>query len=113
MVYDTDHSGRKTPHAITDNLFGGKSVDMVWAWCFEHNDPDGKLIKKYIPKSKCYVKPNTQEIPDDEFKATNLRKWHTAVWNQKSANYKKFGFFKSNYEIKELLSRASFETFLE
>ena len=113
MVYDTEHTGRKTPHAIADNIYGGKSVDMVWAWCFKHDDPDGMLIKKYIPKSKCYTNAGTQDLPDDKFKATDIRKWHTLVWNQKSSNHKKLGVFKTNYEIREILDRASLTNFLE
>ena len=107
MIYGTKHTGRKTPHAMADNVYGGKSVDKVWAFCFKQGDPDAELIKKYIPKSNCYTKPGTQNLPDDKFKSTDIRKWHTSVWNQKSANYAKFGMFKTNYEIREFFERAS------
>lgn len=112
MVFDTEHNGRKTPHAVVDNIYGGKSVDMVWAWCFENDDPEAKLIKKHIPKSKCYTNPGTQDLPDDKFKTTDIRKWHTAVWNQKSANHKQWGVFKTNYEINDILKQATLVNFM-
>lgn len=98
----TEHSGRKTPHAVTDNLYGGKSIDTVWAWCFENDNPDGRLVRKHISKSNCYVAENNQDLEDYKFKDSDIRKWHTAVWNQKSMNLEKHGFFKTNYEIKRM-----------
>ena len=87
---ETTIRDRKTPHAITSNLYGGKSTDMVWAWCFKDNDSDQKLIKKYIPISNVYVNENTQDTPDDQFRKADLRKFHVDVWNEKAKNYSFF-----------------------
>ena len=108
----TIHTGRKTPHAVADNIYGGKSVDVIWAECFDNDDENAKTIHKYISKSNCYVKAKCQETPDDKFRETDVRKVHTAVWNQKSANQKKYGVFKTNYEIKEQVERASLDNVL-
>lgn len=103
---------RKTPHAVTTNLYGGKSTDMVWAWCFKSNDSEGQLIKRHIPMTNVYVNENTQDIPDDKFRKADLRKFHVDVWNQKAKNFEKHGKFMTNYELREYFSRADLNNFL-
>ena len=103
---------RKTPHAVTANLYGGKSTDMVWAWCFKDGDAEGTLIKKHIPMTNVYVNPNTQDIPDDKFRKVDLRKYHVDVWNQKAKNFEKYNKFMTNYELKEYFSRADLNKFM-
>lgn len=108
----TEHTGRKTPHAKTSNLFGGISIDTKWIWDFENDDPNGRLIKKHIAKSNAYVKAGKQDLSDDKFKEEDIRNYHTRVWNQKSANLKKFGYFKTNYEIEEMRESATLVNFI-
>ena len=110
---ETKIRDRKTPHAIACNLYGGKSTDMVWAWCFKDGNPEEKLIKKYIPISNVYVNENTQHIPDDKFRKADLRKFHVDVWNQKAKNFDKHNKFMTNYELSDYFSRASLTDFLE
>ena len=98
----TEHNGRKTPHAKTANLFGGVSVDTKWVWDFEDDNINSRCIKKHIAKSNVYVEPNRQDLPDDKFKEEDMRNYSTRVWNQKASNLKKFGYFKTNYEIQRM-----------
>jgi len=109
---NTEIRDRKTPHAITSNIYGGKSTDTTWAWCFANGDPDAKIIRKHIPKAHVYVAPNTQDIPDDQFRKVDLRAWHVDVWNQKVKNRDSFGKFMTNYEIREFLSKSNLSAFL-
>lgn len=109
----TKIKNRKTPHAISANLFGGKSTDTIWAWAFETGDVNDRLIKKYIPKSNVYVAPYTQDLPDNQFKKVNLRNWHVDVWNEKCKNLDVYGKFMVNYQIRELLERSDLRHFLE
>lgn len=104
---------RKTPHAVTANLYGGKSTDMVWAWCFENDDPDGRIIKKYVPMTNAYVNENTQELPDDKFRKADIRKFHVDVWNQKAYNHRTHGKFMTNFELSEYQNRSDLGKFLE
>jgi len=112
MSIHTIHNGRKTPHAVVNNIYGGKSVEKIWAECFDDGDENAKTIHKHITKSNCYVKAKHQNTPDDEFRDSDIRKMHTAVWNQKSANFKKYGMFKTNYEIKQYMNTPSLDKFL-
>ena len=95
---------RKTPHAVTANIYGGLSTDTVWADCFKDNDEDGPCVKKHIPKSQVYVAANTQGLEDYKFTSKDLRPTHTTVWNQKAKNYKKYGKFRSEEHTSELQS---------
>ena len=104
---------RKTPHAVTANIYGGLSTDTVWADCFKDNDEDGPCVKKHIPKSQVYVAANTQGLEDYKFTSKDLRPTHTTVWNQKAKNYKKYGKFMTNYQLAEYNDRASLANFVE
>ena len=91
---------RKTPHAKVNTIFGTIGTDLVNAWCFEHNNIEDKLVKRWISKAQCYVKANNQDLPDYLFTSNDIRKYHIDVWNQKALNYKKYGKFLTNYELK-------------
>lgn len=92
---------RKTPHATVNTIYGTIGTDMVNAWCFENGDINDKLVKKWIPKSQCYVKAGLQDLPDYAFTSSDVRKCHVDVWNEKSKNHKRYGKFLTNYEIKK------------
>lgn len=109
----TEIRDRKTPHAVTANLYGGQSTDMVWAWCFENGEVNDRLVKKYIPMSRVYVAPNTQDVPDDKFRKIDLRKVHVDVWNEKVKNFDRHGKFMVNYELREHSDRSNLNNFLE
>lgn len=95
----TEITYRKTPHAIVNTVFGTAGVDMVYAWCFENNNIEDKLVKKLIPKSQCYVNANLQDQPDYMFKDSDMRKYHVDVWNEKAKNYDRYNKFLTNYEL--------------
>lgn len=90
---------RKTPHATVNTIFGTIGTDMVNAWCFENGHINDRIIKKWIPKSHCYVNAGLQNLPDYAFKSSDLRKYHVDVWNQKAKNYREHGKFATNYEL--------------
>ena len=96
-------TSRKTPHAAKTDLFGDKFVMQVWAWCFENGNLSDRLIRKRIPICRCYVKSGRQHIPDNELTLDDVRPYHVDVWNAKSKNLKKHGFFKVDYELDEFL----------
>jgi len=103
---------RKTPHSVTSNLWGGLSTDLIWAWCFEHDDVNDPLVKKYIPKSQVYVKSYKQDIEDNCFREKDLRRYHVDVWNEKTKNLERCGKFLVNYEIEDLFDRNTLECFM-
>lgn len=91
---------RKTPHSVIETLFG-IGVDMVEAWCFVDGDSDNPLVKRWIPKAQCYVSPNTQDKPDYDFTDGDMRKYSVDVWNAKCLNRRRFGAWKTNFELQE------------
>lgn len=96
----TEITYRKTPHATVNTVFGTVGTDMVYAWCFENNNIEDKLVKKLTPKSQCYVKANLQDLPDYMFKDGDIRKYHVDVWNEKAKNYDRYNKFLTNYELR-------------
>ena len=90
---------KKTPKAITPNLFGGFSVDKVWVWDFKDDNKNGPLVKKHLPVIHCYVKDNLQEMPEDNLAHKHIRKISINVYNQCAANLKKHGKFATNYKL--------------
>jgi len=90
---------RKTPHATVNTVFGTISTDLVNAWVFENGDIHDKLVKKWIPKSQCYVEANLQDLPDYLFRDYDIRKYHVDVWNEKAKNYRRYGKFLTNYQL--------------
>lgn len=93
----TTVTSRKVPHSIVSTLYG-VGTDMVFAWCFE-TDENSKLVKRWIPKSWCYVRDNTQDIPDYAFRSEDMRKFHVDVWNAKCYNWERTGKWMTNYEL--------------
>jgi hypothetical protein len=100
---------RKTPHATVNTIYGTTGTDMVNAWCFENGNIDDKLVKKWIPKSQCYVKENLQDLPDYAFTSSDIRKFHVDVWNEKAKNYKRYGKFRTNYQLRLIQEQSTLE----
>jgi hypothetical protein len=96
---------RKTPHAVVNTVFGTSGTDMVEAWCFEFGKPDDRTLKRWIPKSNCYVEKGLQDLPDYAFKDGDIRKYHVDVWNAKSTNLRRVGKFLTNWEYDEYLKK--------
>jgi hypothetical protein len=82
---------------------------MVYAWCFESGDVEDKIIKKWIPKSQCYVKSGLQDLPDYAFTCSDIRKFHVDVWNEKAKNYKRYGKFRTNYQLRLIQEQSTLE----
>lgn len=95
-------TNRKTPHAVINTVYGS-GIDLVYAWCFENDNPEDKLIQKWIPKTHCYVRENLQDLPDYMFRSEDVRKFHVDVWNEKCKNHKNNGKFLTNYEYNQYL----------
>ena len=110
---NTEIKHRKTPHSVTSNIFGGKSTDTIWAWAFENGKIDDRPVKKHIPKAQAYVASDNQDLPDNQFKQTDMRPYHVDVWNEKAKNFARYGKFMVNYELREWMERGSLSNFLE
>jgi len=104
---------RKTPHATVNTIYGTIGTDMVNAWCFENGNIDDKLVKKWIPKSQCYVKEGLQDLPDYAFTSSDVRKFHVDVWNEKSKNYRRHGKFLTNHQLKTDQEKSTLENLFE
>ena len=110
----TKIKNRKTPHAVTNTLYGTVGVEYHLAWCFMiEEDQDGPLVKKYIPWTNSYCKPKTQDIPDHCFSVREMRKYHVDVWNQKCKNYEKHGIFVTNFEYNQTFGGNNLMPFFE
>jgi len=92
---------KKTPHAVCNTLSGTTGVDLVHAWCFENDDINDRLVKKWISKAQCYVNSGLQDLPDYLFREADIRKFHIDVWNEKSKNYRRYKKFLTNFELQE------------
>ena len=103
---NTELTYKKTPHAVCNTIYGTTGVDLVHAWCFENDNIHDRLVKKWIPKSQCYVRAGLQDLPDYLFKDGDLRKFHVDVWNEKSKNHKKCGKFLTNFELIEFVKEC-------
>jgi hypothetical protein len=114
-------TSRKTPHAVKKDLFGERFVATIDARCFNRGNVNDQVVIKRIPIAQCYVNEGCQDIPDNELTVNDVRPYHVDVWNAKAKNLKKFGIFKTNWEINEYLNYSAerkrvaktFETFLK
>jgi hypothetical protein len=98
---NTEITYKKTPHAVCNTIYGTTGVDVIHAWCFENDDINDRLVKKWISKAQCYVQSGLQELPDYLFKEAYIRKYHVDVWNQKAKNYRIYNKFLTNYELQK------------
>ena len=94
-------TSRKTPHAVKKDLFGERFIATIEAHCFETGKVDASVILKRIPIAQCYVKEGCQGIADYDLTTNDVRPYHVDVWNAKAKNLKKFGVFKTNWEINQ------------
>lgn len=106
---------KKTPHSkSTDtDVYGNMIIKKKLVWCFENDNHNARLVKRWVYLSEIYVKEYKQGEYDNDMTRDDMRNYHVDVWSQKVKNYKMFGLFKTNYELKELQNRSTIDIFLE
>lgn len=104
---------RKTPHA---KVLGRTVYDLDVKTRTKYKrvldlldieDINSPTVIRYVPISRIYVRSGNQNIPDDDFKNTDLRNCTTELWNARSAGFRKYGKFMTNWEFKNFSNRAT------
>ncbi len=62
-------------------------------------DVDSKTVKRYLPYAQIYTAPGNQETLDYLIDDKSLRNMSCDMFNAKAKNLKKYGMFKTNYEV--------------
>jgi hypothetical protein len=64
-------------------------------------DYSSRVVKKILPICQIYVKKGCQDIADYKLRPEHVRNCSCDVWNARSTNLKKYGTFKTDWEISE------------
>jgi hypothetical protein len=86
---------------------------MIWAEdLVSDEEPDAKTVWRYVLRNECYVKSERQHIERHLLKDGDFRNITKRLYLQKENNNKLYRRFVSNYELKDLFTRANLHNFI-
>ncbi len=100
----TEFESRKTAQVakVVKTVFGEQEryVRGKIVWDFEiEGDINSKIVKKWVPLSKIYVKSGVQNKPDINIRNQDMRNCSVDVHNAKASNNDKGLGWRTNWEI--------------